>query len=270
MKRIHHVPIRRNMEFAGLLGAALLLGLLAESQRIPLALGTSFARSVDYALIHQVTDIILIVLWLGFVVEQWLTHGCAIACWLLESAKHWCSTQPRTVMLHCATQSNSLPAWAVMTACKLIIPWPVLPSSISGLGPLYYGLVTWHSVLATLTFFLVALSLNPQLPWSSASCRLGEIAESEARQVNTVTIKRRETLSDVNRTSRMPSSIRTMAARTGHRFLPTAKRKVRIIEQMCQRSDERSGSDCAPMGSPSHYDGGMVMCAQPSMVHTNV
>lgn len=180
VKRVHRVPMRRSTEMVWLLVCLLVILSLAHARIFAAVL----YAPIDYELIDQVTDIASVAMWVGLVVGQWLMHGCTMASWLVQHAAQCCSTDasPSGAILHCVTHSDSLPAWASLTACKLIMPWLSFPSSSLSLGPLYYGLALWHSAVAVLTLLLIALGLTPSLPRSTALYCLGGSARQTARQ----------------------------------------------------------------------------------------
>ena len=259
MKRIHRVPLHRGQELVVLLVALIFLLSLAAIHLFPPLLDSSVAQTVDYARLDKVTDVATLAVWLGCIVVQWLKHGCAMASWLAESLKQ-CFRQPHApVVLHCATQSNSLPAWAVITACKLVLPWVVYPSSSLGIQPVYYALIAWHSAVALLTLLLITLSLNPKLPGSPASYKLGRDTESTAAHEHVGA-----TGDESGWVGRRTSSLRPMSLRTAslRHLMPKPKRKVRILEDTREMSDGRCTSP--------RPGGQMTICTESNLASANV
>ena len=171
VKRVHRVALGVSYELIVMLLLARILLAIAETRRVV----TALEWTEDVAHIDLVGDLLLVALWIGLVVLQWLLHGSAIACWLVERSVS------RSAKLHCATPPSSLPAWGSLTICKLALPFAGRPNSslVNVLGPTYYVLIVWHSILAVLSLFVIVNSVTPSLPWSTANHKLGRADSRE-------------------------------------------------------------------------------------------
>ena len=147
------------------------------------------AEPIAWRHLNLVTDVLTLCLWLLTALLQWALHGCAVACWLRTRVGRCCGQlderRAPPAVLHCATQTASLPAECLLTLAKLVLAQLAKPTAMP-IRVTFYAVVAWHSTFAILTGQDRACTLR-WMPGSTANYALGG-KSSEAHEAPSTTL----------------------------------------------------------------------------------